>query len=187
MVVHVVPIWIRWQQQKPFFCFVCKTLKLSGVSGGVPSAFPPKNVLPMCQECSASCNGAQKRTREIARYSAYGGATKNSMGGCSGSHTWSILIYYEYHDDCVGDINIQDLCILYMHITIISYNYFIDICHLCLDGRQAFPAMAPLQRHKGAFAALIGGFSLFLRDQNRTWWNTQLTVWLDGFSLFLSY
>lgn len=25
------------------------------------------------EECSASCNGAQKRTREIARYSAYGG------------------------------------------------------------------------------------------------------------------
>ena len=99
-----------------FFC-VCKPLKLSGVSGGIPSAFPRKIVLPMYQECSASCNGAQKRTREIARYSAYGGAEKTPWVASLG-HThdlfWSIV--YEYHDDCVADI--QYLCILYMHITI---------------------------------------------------------------------
>ena len=132
-----------------FFC-VCKPLKLSGVSGGIPSAFPRK-----AHVSGVQCQ-LQRRTKTHQRNCSLQRlwrCRENSMGGFSGSHTWSILIY------CIWvSWWLRSWYTISMY-TIHAYNYMLyfirergrekDICHLCLDGRQAFPAMAPLQRHKG--------------------------------------
>ena len=89
----------------------------------------------------------------------------------NGSQTLSIIC--ENHDHCEGDILIYNVNRINAHI------YFRrererkreggrekDICHLlCPDGRLSLPWHHC--RDPEAVAALIGGFVLFPRDQNR--------------------